>query len=430
MVKGVALALGLMLLAPAAGPASPRPSKLTRRARTLVLARVARIASEHRSVSCARVHSRRHVTRWVCAWSAARKRGTVHCRGTYRVSLAGRRWRLASNGYSCATRAVTPAVGFGFNDNAVAQGLVSAPADAALESEAGANTVRVTFDWEYAELKPGQYQLGIYDQIYAALRRSGLRPLFVLLDAPRWAWPAGTLCLDALSYCHFPPGPQHLADAGRMAALLATRYPDAAGIEIWNEPNLSAFWQPRPNASAFVQLLKACYLAVKRVDPSMPVVNGGLSNLPVSRGSDISLHDFLQGMYTLGAQQSTDAIAFHPYPSLADPTLFLRSFADVRSVRHAFGDDARPLWATELGVSTSNNTLPVSDLAQALDLVFTYRALMAMPDVRMIIIHTLVAYGPSSSPDFGYGVLKPDLAPKAAFCALAKLRASLLSCNA
>jgi len=48
----------------------------------------------------------------------------------------------------------------------------------------------------------------------------------------------------------------------------------------------------------------------------------------------------------------------------------------------------------------------------------------------MLIIHTLIEYGSSSSPDYGFGVLNPDLTPKPAFCALGSLRQSLFSCHA
>ena len=98
------------------------------------------------------------------------------------------------------------------------------------------------------------------------------------------------LCLDYLAEgpladsgdqyitdCRYPPAPSHYGDAAAFAVLLAQRYPNAAGIEVWNEENLSEFWAPTPDVGAYMTLLGDVYTAVKAAVPSMPVVMGGLA---------------------------------------------------------------------------------------------------------------------------------------------------------
>jgi hypothetical protein len=64
------------------------------------------------------------------------------------------------------TTASAPAQLFGFNDNAVAFGQLTAAADATLAKSAGATVSRVTFDWRWAEPTQGNWKLSQYDAIY------------------------------------------------------------------------------------------------------------------------------------------------------------------------------------------------------------------------------------------------------------------------
>src|SRR3954451_8533903 len=144
-----------------------------------------------------------------CSWLAFRRGSSraVQCSGRYRVVRRHRLMRAIALRRRCGAAAgpgsaVTapgqqPAAGadrpalFGFNDNAVRAGQLSAPADAGLAARAGANLTRVTFDWRYAEPSPRQYDLSAYDAIYRASLAKGIRPLWIVMFAPRWAWAPG-----------------------------------------------------------------------------------------------------------------------------------------------------------------------------------------------------------------------------------------------
>lgn len=56
---------------------------------------------------------------------------------------------------------------------------------------------------------------------------------------------------------------------------VARRFPQAAAIEIWNEPNLSGFWKPEPQPERYAGLVASAYEAIKAADPGIQVIAGG-----------------------------------------------------------------------------------------------------------------------------------------------------------
>jgi polysaccharide biosynthesis protein PslG len=319
---------------------------------------------------------------------------------------------------------------FGFNDNAVAQGLVTPQQDAQLASEGGATVERVTFDWRWVEPHQGQFNFGMYDRIYAAMTARGIRPLWVFLFAPSWALSSADACDQFTTNCMYPPAPEHYLDAGSMAAMIATRYPQSAGIEVWNEPNLSFFWRPAPDPAAFTSLLVSLDSAVKAADPSMPVVMGGLSDNQTWANHNWPLESFLGAAYYYGARGHMDAVGVHPYPgnSGTDLSMVSQAMQQARDVRSYYSDLATPMWATEAGVST-NGASTLTDSQQATNLTYVYDTLAGMPDVKLIAIHTLIEPGQPFTSEWGYGVVTQSLEPRLAFCALASLRHSGFRCG-
>jgi hypothetical protein len=306
----------------------------------------------------------------------------------------------------------------GFNDNAVDQGVGTPRQDADLLARLGARIDRVQFSWQQAEPQPGKYRFGPYDAIYRADLQRGVRPLFIFGFAPPWA--SGRACDPAHAQCLLPPTAAHIADARRMAGILATRYPRLAGIEIWNEPNLPAFWGPRPDVGAYVALLKACYESIKRADRRMPVAGGSLSPSPRFDSRFILAADFLRGIYRRGGGAYMDAISLHPYPQPSDTNvLSAPTFVEqARRIRDSYGDRHTPLWVTETGISTTG-PYAVTEGEQVAVVLHLYEALRIQRDVRMILFHTLIEppFGPGSD-ETGYGFVKRDMRPKPAFCAL------------
>ncbi len=448
-LRCAAFAVLVSLALPTSSPAAARRHDLGSRAERLVSARVAKVAPKRRAVSCARVSAAAATRRWSCRWSGATSASA--CRGTYGVRYSSGRFHLNAGRRTCARShpspspavpkpspsPVTPAPAtpvptpsspvtppaaagplVGFNDNGVVQGVVDAATDAQLTQRVGATVTRLGFDWRWAEPSPGEYHLSMYDDIYREDRARGIRPLFILVFAPSWAnnWACNQWTTD----CHYPPSADHFDDAGRMAALLARRYPEAAGIEVWNEPNITPFWQPSPDAAAYAGLLRAVYSSVKAADPNMPVIGGSMA-VGTGIGDFISPYDFTSAIYEHGAGGSMDALSVHPYPYSATSLYNTTSVLDsVRSALGAHGAAGKPLWVSELGITTTG-PWPVTESEQASTFTGLYRTLRAMPDVKAIMFHTLVE-PPTESWDAetGYGIVRRDLSPKPAYCSLAR----------
>jgi hypothetical protein len=286
----------------------------------------------------------------------------------------------------------------------------------------------VTFDWRVVENVRDQYRWRDYDAIYASMRERGIRPLFVLMYAPAWARDLLTLCG---SDCRVPPARDELGQWREMAALIAVRYPELAGIEIWNEPNEPVFWEPSPDVARYTELLVQANEAIKDVNPAMRVVTGGFSNRALSEGSHVSLSDFLEGVYANGGGESFDALGFHAYPGTIAFEEFDRTLSQVRSVAARHGDSDKPLWVTETGFTTtgSNERFRVTAEQQAAGIVELYRRLKRQPDVEAIVFNALIELpGSSGDGEKGYGVIDAGGRKKPAYCALAIEVRDLRSC--
>ncbi len=143
-----------------------------------------------------------------------------------------------------------------------------------------------------------------------------------------------------------PPGPllKHkpplrLSAFARYAAAFTARYHPRA-IEIWNEPDITQFWDAKHQPAAYAHLFAAAYRAIKRVDPHTLVLAAGLDE------GDGSW--FIPAMAPSLHGVKPDGWSVHPYAaSVTGMQRLLRM--DVRLVRryHIMA----PFYVTEFGCS-------------------------------------------------------------------------------
>jgi hypothetical protein len=291
---------------------------------------------------------------------------------------------------------------------------------AELAGNAGATTFRYVVDWRLVQPEPQTWHWSFYDAAYRALVARGIRPLLTIAWAPGWARSEERSCTS--QDCTYPPHPGHDVEWREFARKVAQRYPQAAAIEVWNEPNLTYSWKPWPDPARFTQLLRLAYAGVKQARPDMPVVAGGFGNLQSAHETGIPFELYLKRVYAAGARGRMDAIGIHPYPGGAGDRILDATLRQARAVRDAAGDRGTPLWATEIGLTTTGRVGIVSEEVQASELVRMYRKLAAMEDVEAFIVHTMVEQrAPFLAGELqGYGVLRlGSLRPKPAYCALA-----------
>lgn len=239
----------------------------------------------------------------------------------------------------------------------------------------GVGWVRFDMAWDLAQpTGPASTDWSRFDRIVAAANRHGLQLVPILAYTPAWARPSG-----CSSWQCGPADPNQFA---AYAAAAASHY-SSMGIhtwEIWNEPNIDAFWLPAPDPAAYTRLLQASYTAIKASDPQAIVISGGLSPADNTAGH-IAPRDFLTAMYQDGARNYFDALSYHPfsYPVLPDDVTAWSSWSQmsdldpsIRSIMVANGDGNKQVWATEYGTpsggaSNLNETLQALSFKQALE---------------------------------------------------------------
>lgn len=300
---------------------------------------------------------------------------------------------------------------------------------------AGANAARITLSW--TDLEP---ERGTYNQDYVRRLKSftdrfeaaGGKVLIVLGVPPRWAR------AEENSPTSAPVDrPDVLQAYTRAAAFVARTWPAAAGIETWNEPNVTTFWKPyEPEPERFAAWHKAAARAIRAQAQHPPVVLAGLAPFLDDTDGHLSAQTFLKRMFDAGLKPADyDAIGSHLYPlqddgrvEALDRGTFARQVSDVRlGVRWADAD--APLWITETGISTTGPDA-VGPARQGGAVTRSVRKLLAMPDVDAVFVHTL--YDPrqfeDDSRETGFGLLQTrdpgaPARPKPGWCILASLTA-------
>jgi hypothetical protein len=243
----------------------------------------------------------------------------------------------------------------------------------------GIQVVRADAPWNAAEPNAPTggihtYRWDTFDAIETVLAANHIVWQPIVDYSTSWAASSKNTTLFGSSPDLFSP-PVNNADYAAYAQALVLRYgPNGAfwslhpeltplpvpAVEIWNEENTSAFWQPQPNAAAYAALYTAARTAIHQVAPSVQAIVGGLGP-PAA--------PFLQSIYGAlgGASGHIDAVAIHPYASA--PNSMYPEVVDTRSVLEQHGDVGVPIDVTEFGWPTqginSNGFTEVSDAQRA-----------------------------------------------------------------
>ena len=434
--------LGVSLLA---APTNARPKQDIDRA--MLAQQAERVIEQRRMIDVSRISrcaprrrdNQLDYSRWVCEWRGAGVwPGEVpyRCKGDATWSARRDIWRVAKCKNQMQPRVPLlaepgPAPMFGYNDDWAQRSNATIDLMALTEPD----TARAALPWATVESSQGTYEWTRVDRVYEKLRARGIRPLWALIEAPCWAQPIPSACRDGKNQLR--PAPQHYEALARFAAAAARRYPAAVGIEVWNEPNYPRFWGAWPQPDLYAEMLARVADAIHAAAPGMTVVSAGLSPHSDSDRHAIGFGNFLTALYESGAAQKADAIGIHPYPGGGpeeDHVDAMRiQLGKVDLIMGRYGDDATPMWATELGISTSGaQAFTPADQAQALvDLYSTTRRIAGLP---LVVVHRFLEQPALGEREAGFGVVSgsengflglfaAELTRKPAYCALNKIRA-------
>ncbi|HEX6459552.1 MAG TPA: glycosyl hydrolase [Thermoleophilaceae bacterium] len=224
-----------------------------------------------------------------------------------------------------------------------------------LQSAIGVGLIRQTFHWKQIETSRGHYDWSVYDAYMAATASHGIRVLPILFDPPKFR-----ARVSKRTSATYPP--RHYSDLGTFGAQVARRYgPNGSfwaanpglpklpitAYQIWNEPNLPAYWPSGPNPRQYARLLKATARRIHAVDRRAQIVTAGLPDTHLSRPGNV--YSYVKALLHAGADRSFDALGVNPYGKSAhDLVSKIRHFRSILNHGHA---RSAKLWITEFGWS-------------------------------------------------------------------------------
>jgi polysaccharide biosynthesis protein PslG len=365
-----------------------------------------------------------------CSWEASRSSGgwKYSCSGTASALTVLGPFNLTRCNLSAPDLApLGPAPGphpeFGIND--VWASLE--PKIPALAHDFGATTARFVVNWNGIQETPsGDYDFRHHRALFDRMQDNGIDPVLVIQAAPCWA--TSDPDCTAADYT-FPPDSSHVDEWGDFAAAVAEEFPEAMGIEVWNEANAGLFYDGGPRPAQYAGLLREAYTSIKAVEPGMPVITSGTAAYANNSPGEQRYDEFLRDVYEAlgpGAGNYSDGIGHHGYPGggpTADIETGLRGqIADLKDVMLDFGDQDKPIWITESGVSTTGRE-PYTEKQQADAYVKIYRQFRRIPGVPVVIMHRWRnGPGPGGSAEPGFGLTRADGSKKPVYCALAAAR--------
>ncbi len=281
-----------------------------------------------------------------------------------------------------------------------------------------AAVVRTEVPWSILEPtgpnQPNQPTLAFADRLVSDAAADGIRVIMLVDNTPCWASsapaPLQRACVPGRSSKANAWPPRNPATYAAFVAFLAQRYgASLAAIEVWNEPDQANedYFAGLEKPQRYAAILRAAYIAIKQVDPSVPVLAGSLVG---ANGV------FLKALYAAGIKGYYDGLAVHYY------TLTLASLRSIHEVQVANGD-TKPLWLTEFGWSScwpryriQQEQACVTPQTQALNIANTYRSLARTPYIAADVLYQL-----QGSTSENFGAFNENGSRKPAFAALHKV---------
>lgn len=283
--------------------------------------------------------------------------------------------------------------------------------DFALMRSWGVRWLRFDFYWDALESQRGVLDLAVQRAISERAVGQGLSLIGVVHTTPPWLRPQGS------RHVHGPTGPQQAREFGRFCGEIAQHFRGlVTAWELWNEPNLVAFWQPAPDPGTYVQAVESAASAIASVDSEAIVLSGGLGGATAS--GDWTASDFFDAACGLGLLDHVGGVGVHPYPVLDGAEV--GALQQVSEIRRILARRRRPdlrLWGTEMGVPTGG-VRAKSDHDQAQLLSGAFQAWAQAGEVGPLCWYTLRDQ-PGGE---GFGLLTSGDAPKTAVRALSGVR--------
>jgi hypothetical protein len=274
--------------------------------------------------------------------------------GAVIAALAGTLMPVAAG--RASSHAKAPRSFFGVNFNFYPS---VSPTAARSISSVHAGSVLFGMDWSSIEATQGTYDWSQIDRTVGNLARRHIQPIPVLYGSPTWAVNPTS---PSAQVNRQPPNSTQRGAQGwfNFVAAAARRYAPGGAYwkgpfhgakplpiktwEVWNEPNLAAYFWPTVSATKYAELLHLSHDALKSVDRHAQVAIGGLPCKVKANGCV----QYLKQLYQQpGIKADFDLVSLHPYgPSVS---YVIREIKRARKAMRAADDGKTKIWVSEVG---------------------------------------------------------------------------------
>lgn len=214
---------------------------------------------------------------------------------------------------------------------------MNVPADAV--ANLGVSWVREDIHWHRVQPRPDTWDFTFSDAALRELLSRNINVLAVLGPSVGWATPYPGDTPDDVSY--YAPDPDRFIEYVR--AVVTRYHPYVHYWEVWNEPDNTHFWKPRPDPVAYTELLVRTSAAIKQIDPDAKILIGGFNPFDTTFARVVAERD---------GWDDFDILAIHPYvdPYGPEDGNLASATNAVRALASRYGE--KPIWVTELGWSS------------------------------------------------------------------------------
>ncbi|MFO7975368.1 MAG: beta-glucosidase [Candidatus Hydrogenedentota bacterium] len=217
----------------------------------------------------------------------------------------------------------------------------------------GVKWARCQTGWCRCETVKGEYDFGWLDKVVDSLLGVGVTPWFNLGYGNRLYTPDAP---DDFAVGWAPVfNDEALAGWLRFTKNLARHFKDRVKHwEIWNEPNITHFWQPeKPNPKDYARLVAKTVPVIRKQIADSFIIGGALAGVRV---------DYLDGCFENGMGDYVDAISYHPYRAVPEE----RYDRDITALRESIAKHAPglKLWQGENGCPSVGGPESVGALSQ------------------------------------------------------------------
>lgn len=274
--------------------------------------------------------------------------------------------------------------------------------------KSGVKMMRIGEEWHGIEREKGVYNFESLDRRIGQLTEDGVELVFLMAYGnPLYSdgiktGPANKEAIDAFAKC---------------LSTIAERYPQIEYFEVYNEPNLTGFWQPAENHRDYTYLLQVCDREVRKTRPDAKVAGGVLAD----GGAN-----WLLNMLTKNAYPYLDVSSFHPYiywgKNRVD-TIYQSKLDEFMNKTLLYGGFKENI-ISEVGWPSFNtehrNGCTVE--TQALETVKQY-VFAEANGINRIMAYNFVNSGYNyNEPEHNFGIVTRDGLPKPAYLSNAVLR--------